>query len=155
MKSSVNINDLIQEVVRLIDFDARKHDVKIQLDLDETIPVISLDRIQIQQVLVNLLRNAFEAMNDLDVNQCRVTVHSSFEFGEIEVSVIDRGKGIPQMDVKHSFDPYVTTKVDGLGMGLCISKSIIEWHNGRIFGKRNSGPGMTFGFSLPCVKTIK
>ncbi|MCH7689178.1 MAG: hypothetical protein IH899_21310, partial [Planctomycetes bacterium] len=151
MKSTVNVNDLIQEVVRLIDFDARNHDVKIQLDLDETIPMISLDRIQIQQVLVNLLRNAFEAMNDLDVNQRRVSVHSSFESGEIKVSVSDRGKGIPQKDVKHAFEPYVTTKPDGLGMGLCISKSIIEWHSGRISGKRNSGPGMTFGFTLPSI----
>ncbi|MCH7988850.1 MAG: two-component sensor histidine kinase, partial [Planctomycetes bacterium] len=107
--------------------------------------------IQIQQVLVNLLRNAFDAMKDIDVNQRRVTVYSSFETGEIEVSVSDRGNGIPQDDLKHVFDPYVTTKSDGLGMGLCISKSIIEWHNGRIFGKRNSSPGMTFGFTLPSI----
>jgi PAS domain S-box-containing protein len=151
MKSTVNVNELIQEVVRLLEFDARNHDVNLLLDLDETIPQISIDRIQIQQVLVNLLRNAFEAMNDLDVIERRVTVRSSFESGEVKVkvSVSDRGKGIPQKDIKHAFDPYVTTKPDGLGMGLCISHSIIEWHSGRFFGKRNSGPGMTFVFTLP------
>jgi len=148
-KSTVLINDLVQEVVRLIDFDARNHKVKLQLDLEERLPHIQLDRIQIQQVLINLLRNAFEAMNEIPETERRVTLGTSGNSDEITIRVTDTGKGIPEAEIKRAFEPYVTTKPEGLGMGLCISRSIVEWHGGRIFGIPNSESGMTFGFTLP------
>lgn len=148
-KSTVQINDLIHEVIGLIDFDARNHQVNLHLELKEDLPNIQVDRIQIQQVLINLLRNGIEALEGKPAENRRVTISTSLDADEITISVIDTGKGISADEVESVFTPYVTTKPEGLGMGLSICRSIIEWHEGRISGKPGSESGMIFEFTLP------
>jgi PAS domain S-box-containing protein len=148
-RSAVNINDVIREAVALIALDARDRNVDVRLDLAEPIPSVQGDSVQLEQVVVNLLRNAVEAMEPHSDQRC-VTITTRVRNGDvIEVAVRDTGKGVAPDAMNRLFEPFFTTKREGMGMGLAVSRSIIEAHAGRLWVEPNPDRGMTFRFTLP------
>jgi PAS domain S-box-containing protein len=145
----LDFNLIFEEVVGLLHSDAVIRDVKIDLELDPLLPSVRGDRIQLQQVALNLMLNAFEAMNELPRVERRVLVRTCRKDSQILAAVGDSGKGVPEGETEKVFKPFYTTKPHGLGMGLSISRSIIIRHQGRIWVENNPGGGATFYFSLP------
>jgi C4-dicarboxylate-specific signal transduction histidine kinase len=149
-RTMAHINDVIKEAIAFQAPEARDSGLAIDLELAEGLPEFEIDVIQIEQVLLNLLRNACEALRDPRIAPRRIVVSThSGERGSIEVAVRDTGTGVSPAVADRLFQPFFTTKSDGMGLGLSISKSIIESHNGRIWAARNLDRGMTFRFVLP------
>ena len=146
-KELLDINDLIAEVHRLIENDVAKKSVYVRLELDRDLPRIVVDRIQIQQVILNLAQNALDATISSIERPPFFVVRTRRERDEIVVEVCDQGIGISDPD--KVFEPFMTTKEDGMGMGLAISRSIIEAHGGLLWAASNSPKGATFIFTLP------
>jgi signal transduction histidine kinase len=147
----VAINEVIGEMARMMGGQARGHGVSIRTDLKNDLPMTVADRVQLQQVLMNLMLNGIEAMKDTGGV---LTVKSQLgEDGQIEISVNDTGPGLPLGKADQIFDAFFTTKSQGSGMGLAIGKSIIESHGGRIWANGDGGRGATFHFTLPAVPT--
>lgn len=145
-----DINLVIQEAVKLIERESVLKGVPIRLNLERSVPQVEADPIQIGQVMVNLLVNAIEAMGEDPGSTRSITVHSrKTDEGEVVVSVHDTGKGIDEKSSRRLFEPFFTTKAHGLGLGLSISRSIIEAHGGRLNAVPNQGRGSTFSFRLP------
>jgi len=145
----VAINEVIGEMVRMLRSEARRHGVSIRTDIKDDLPMIVADRVQLQQVLMNLMLNGIEAIKDMDGV---VTVKSQLrEDGQIEISVNDTGPGLPLGKAGQIFDAFFTTKPQGSGMGLAICKSIVESHGGRIWANNDGGLGATFHFTLPAA----
>jgi PAS domain S-box-containing protein len=145
----VAINDVIGEMAGMLKNEARRHGVSIHTDLKEYLPVTVADRVQIQQVLMNLMLNGIEAITEAGGV---LTVKSRLGGnGQIEVSVNDTGPGIQTGNADQIFDAFFTTKPQGSGMGLAISKSIVESNGGRIWADCDGGHGATFHFTLPAV----
>jgi two-component system sensor kinase FixL len=138
---------LIEEALGLALVGAKEQGVKVLINLDPDLPAVAVDRVQIQQVLLNLIRNAMEAMEDGSDRQ--LTVAASAQAGHVLVSVCDTGTGIiPEIEAK-LFQPFVTTKSEGMGIGLSVSRTIIEGHNGRLWMEHNPRGGSAFHFTLP------
>jgi signal transduction histidine kinase len=149
-RSRENINDLVGDVLGLLEIEARAHNVKLETVLAADLPRIAVDRIQIEQVITNLVKNAMEATWDLSPEQRHVTLRTEMnEDKMLQVSVIDTGKGIKVEELNQVFEPFYTTKQSGMGLGLSISRSIVEVHGGRLEAVTNAHKGMTFRFSLP------
>jgi PAS domain S-box-containing protein len=145
----VAVNDVIGEIVPLLRSEANEHGVSIRRNLATELPRATADRVQLQQVLMNLMLNSIEAMRDTGGV---LTVKSQLcEDGQIKISVNDTGSGLPQGKDDQIFDAFFTTKPQGSGMGLAISRSIIESHGGRIWANGNGGCGATFHFTLPAA----
>jgi len=143
----VAINEVIGEMARMLSTEARRHGVSIRTDMKDDLPMTVADRVQLQQVLMNLMLNGIEAITDAGGV---VTVKSQWgEDGQIEISVNDTGPGLPLGDADQIFDAFFTTKPQGSGMGLAISRSIVESHGGRIWANGDGGRGATFHFTLP------
>jgi PAS domain S-box-containing protein len=140
------LNEVVGEMIGLLRAEATRHGVSIRADLARNLPSVSADRVQIQQVLMNLVLNGIEAMHDTGGV---LTVKSQSEDGQIEISVNDTGPGLPPGEAGRIFDAFFTTKPQGSGMGLAISKSIVESHGGHIWANGNGGRGATFHFTLP------
>jgi two-component system sensor kinase FixL len=147
-----DLNALVSEVERLAEVDAKLHGAKLRLELGESLPGVLVDGVQIQQVLLNLIRNGLEAMEEAGVTDEPVIVRTERNGNEIEVSVIDSGVGLKPEDEDSLFNPFHTTKKTGMGMGLSISRSIIMSHGGRMWFTRNAERGTTFHFSLPIMR---
>jgi two-component system sensor histidine kinase TtrS len=148
-RSSVDVNNAVREVVHFVESEAHLSGVQIRLDLATKKPRVLGDPIEIQQVILNLLRNALEAMDESRDGKRVLTVRtSSAENGAVEVSISDTGRGIPAEAMGRLFEPFQTTKPDGLGLGLAISRSIIEAHGGHLTATHNPDRGMTFRFTL-------
>jgi PAS domain S-box-containing protein len=146
-REPVDLNELIREIALLLKSDIRRNSVKVNLELSENLPKVVGDRVQLEQVLMNLMLNAIEAMRDTNGN---LTIASNpTEDGHLLISVSDTGVGIPTDKVDRIFDTFFTTKPQGTGMGLAISRSIVESHGGRLWATSNSGRGSTFRFTLP------
>jgi PAS domain S-box-containing protein len=144
------INDVIAEVTALADSELRRHGVALHTDLAAALPLVLGDRIQLQQVLLNLLLNGMEALREVTDRPRALIVRSQpEEAAAIRVGVQDVGPGIAPQDLERIFTAFVTTKPEGLGMGLAISRSIIEAHGGRLWATANDGPGATVQFTLP------
>src|SRR5262245_4424330 len=144
-----DVNRIVREAAHLIEPDTRRSMIPIRLVLDPDLPLLELDRIQVEQVILNLLRNGLEAIAESGVSEHELIVRTSVRgAGTIEVSVRDTGIGITPAVRDRIFDPFFTTKIGGLGMGLSISRSIVEAHGGRMWASVNPDRGMTFGFSL-------
>lgn len=144
----LDLREVLREVVRLIDVQARHADVDVQLELSETPPVLG-DRIQLEQVLLNLLQNSLDAVTAGENKLRRIQLHTSWDGnGRVEVSVCDSGVGMTQEDTERVFERFYSTKPDGMGMGLAISRSIIEAHGGQLWATRNPDQGATFKFNL-------
>jgi C4-dicarboxylate-specific signal transduction histidine kinase len=149
-KVRVNINEIIEEVIELVDSDLRRSEVELGTELAEDLRLVAGDRIQLQQVILNLILNARDAMNELPVGS-RALLISSRQNGldEVVVSVRDSGKGLDTKDAARIFDPFFTTKPDGMGLGLSISRRIIEEHGGVLSAIANEDKGATIQFTLP------
>jgi PAS domain S-box-containing protein len=147
----VAINEVVGEIVLLLRGEANESAVSVRTDLAADLPQITADRVQIQQVLMNLMLNGIEAIKDTGGV---VTVKSQLgENGQIEITVNDTGPGLPSGKAGQIFDAFFTTKPHGSGMGLAISKSIVESHGGRIWVNCDGGRGATFHFTLPGTPT--
>jgi PAS domain S-box-containing protein len=143
----VTINEVVEEMAGMLRSEAREHEVSIRTDLSRDLPVILADRVQLQQVLMNLMLNGIESMKDTGGV---LTVKSQLdEDGQIEIAVRDTGPGLPVGKADQIFDAFFTTKPQGSGMGLAISRSIVESQGGRIWANGDGGSGVTFHFTLP------
>jgi PAS domain S-box-containing protein len=145
----VDVSEVIQEMVVLLRSEASRHSVSILTELSADLPRVVADRVQLQQVLMNLMLNGIEAMQDTN-GEGQLTIKSLMaERGQLLISVSDTGVGIPQEQADQIFNAFFSTKTQGTGMGLSISRSIIESHGGRLWATSNSGRGTTFNFTLP------
>jgi PAS domain S-box-containing protein len=152
-KGRLDVNDLIRDVVPLIGTELRRHEVSLRMDLAPALPSILGDRVQLQQVLINFVMNGIEAMMSLDDRPRELEIRSGAHDGDyVLVAVQDTGVGIDQSRVDQLFTAFFTTKPGGMGMGLSISRSIIERHGGRIWAAPNPGHGATFHFALPGIR---
>ncbi len=130
--------------------DAVIKNVAVELDLAEGLPPVLGDRVQLQQVLLNLMMNGFDAMEGVPTPEGILVIRTAQEAGSlVRVSVRDAGVGFDGQDVEELFAPFKTTKAKGLGMGLAINRSIVEAHGGKIWAERNADRGATFHFTLP------
>jgi PAS domain S-box-containing protein len=150
-REPVNLNKLIQEMVALLYEKAIQHSISIRTDLDAGLPTIAVDRVQVQQVLMNLMLNGIEAMKDTS-GELTITSKTT-EDSELLISVGDCGIGLPIGDTERIFEAFFTTKPQGTGMGLSICRRIIESHGGRLWATSNVGCGATFHFTLPRYAT--
>jgi PAS domain S-box-containing protein len=147
----VDLNDAAREVIALSMNALQSAGVALQVDLADDLPTASGDRVQLQQVILNLIQNASDAMRSLDGRAREMAVTTTCEAGSIRLSVRDGGVGFNPENAERLFDAFYTTKSDGMGIGLSLSRSIIEWHGGRMWASLNEGPGATFSFSVPIV----
>jgi PAS domain S-box-containing protein len=143
----IDLNEIIREMVVLMRETAHRHSISIRSELDPALPATSADRVQLQQVLINLMLNGIEAMRE-ESGELNVT-STRTEDGKLLVAVSDAGVGLPEAGPERIFDAFFTTKPDGTGMGLSISRRIIESHGGRLWASANAGRGATFQFALP------
>ena len=147
----VDLNSLVREAIALAQADAHFFSVDVEAELEEGIAEVSVDPVQIQQVVLNLIRNAFDALERTDRAEPIVVRTAGDGDGFIQVAVEDRGLGIPGEAAEHLFDPFFTSKPSGLGMGLAISRSIVTGHGGRIWWTPAEGGGTVFRFTLPAA----
>ena len=149
-KTPVDINKLVLSVLTLAQIDLQKHEIELQTQLDDLIPEIPGNQVQLQQVILNLVMNAIESMSSSQTRVLRIkTVLSRTK--KVHVSIEDTGMGIKQSDLARVFKPMFTTKERGMGMGLSICQSIIESHDGRIWASPRANGGSIFQFELPMV----
>jgi len=149
-KTSIDVNALVHETLKLVASDALKKRISIEADLAPDLPNAAGDWTQLQQVLLNLILNGFDAMVKVEGGPRLLTVRTSLDVaGTICVAVIDTGPGVDCEHMDRVFDPFFTTKIEGIGMGLPISRYILETHKGLLWAERNPDCGMTFSFSLP------
>ena len=147
--SELDLNAVTEEVAGLLRFDAEARRVKLTLELSRAVPGVRGDRVQLQQVLLNLILNAMDAMNGCEAGRRYVAVRVRPREDAVEVAVSDSGHGILTDNVKRLFEPFFTTRPSGMGMGLAISRTIIEAHGGRLWAENNPEGGATFYFTLP------
>jgi PAS domain S-box-containing protein len=151
--SEIDLNEVVAEVFRLVHSEMIERRVEVVLDCMPVLPPVRADRIQIQQVLINLVRNACDAMTPVRWSEHRLTVKTSRRCDDsVVMSVADNGTGLPEELRGSLFEPFVTTKRNGMGLGLTISRAIISGHRGEIWFEENPGGGSIFSFSLPAVK---
>ena len=146
-RQSVDLKEIIGEMTVLLRAEADRHSITIDSELDAQMPKVLANRVQLQQVLLNLMLNAIEAMKDAGGE---LTIRSrTDEDGRVLVSVSDTGIGLLAENTERIFDPFLTTKPQGTGMGLTITRSIVESNGGRVWATANPGAGATFSFTLP------
>jgi len=143
----VDLNPIIREVAALLDHEARSQEVEIVLELAEALPPVQGESVLLEQVIFNLVRNALDAVLD-QASERRIMLRTSFDAQLVYVEVIDTGPGVDPALGEHIFDSFVTSKQEGMGMGLTISRSIIEAHAGSLRYVKNSEGRNTFMFSL-------
>ncbi len=149
----VKINVLIQQALDLIELDIREHDIQVRADFSDSLPEVDVDALQIKQVLVNLLRNAIDAIITKPSTPAELQIRTRLTSDQhIIVSIEDQAQGVPEEFQEQLFETFITSKPDGLGMGLAISRSIIEEHGGGIWYCDNIPKGSIFSFSLPINK---
>jgi PAS domain S-box-containing protein len=142
----VNVNGIVQEMLTLLNGEACRFSVAMRTELAAELPKIIVDRVQLQQVFMNLMLNGIEAMKD---SGGELSVNSQLQDGQVQFSVSDTGVGLPNEEIDKIFSAFFTTKPQGSGMGLAISRSIVESHGGHLWASANSGGGATFHFTLP------
>lgn len=145
----LQINGIIVDAIALTRSAAETANVRVKTDLQAELPFVKGDPVQLQQVFVNLLNNAVTSMSGAVNGVATLTIASRCDDRMIRVAVHDTGTGIPFSDAEEIFRPLVTTKPDGLGMGLPMSRSIVEAHGGHLWASKNDGPGTTFHVALP------
>jgi C4-dicarboxylate-specific signal transduction histidine kinase len=149
VQTAVDVNTIARDVAELTNLEARMAKVNVLYDLTHPLPTVVGDRIELEQVMVNLMCNAFEAMRECPEEFRRLTIRTAVEGQSVRVDVCDGGKGIPPDATDRIFDRFFTTKPNGMGMGLPISRSIITSHGGILWVTTNSDRGSTFHFTLP------
>jgi PAS domain S-box-containing protein len=146
---SVNLNDAALEVLALSLADLQKNGIVLRPDLADDLPLVTGDRVQLQQVILNLVVNASDAMSGVDDRPRQLVIRTEREDDRARLTVQDVGVGIEPSGVDKVFEPFYTTKSGGMGIGLSVSRSIIESHHGRLWATLNDGPGAAFSFSIP------
>ncbi len=149
-RSTVNINDVVRDAVDLLKVEARLRQVSLETILGDPLPAVVVERTQIEQVIISLANNAMEAMRQSTSDEHRVRVRTSMRAdGMLEVAVEDNGGGLRAENIDRLFEPFYTTKTSGMGLGLSISRSIIEAHGGRLGAVPSTEDRTTFRFALP------
>jgi signal transduction histidine kinase len=146
----VDVNELIREMIVLLRSEANRHSISIRIELAEDLPKVMADRVQLQQVFMNLMLNGIDAMKGT-TGGGELTIKSEAGDAQLLISVSDTGVGLPPEQAEQIFKAFFTTKDKGTGMGLPISRSIIESHGGRLWAAGASEKGATFQFSLPAT----
>jgi signal transduction histidine kinase len=147
----LDVNDLVREIVALMERELQKNRISVELELDEHLPSVQADQMQLQQVLVNLMTNAIDAMAEKTWPRILRIKSAVQEPGGVLISVADTGKGIDPKIIDRIFNPLFTTKSNGMGMGLSICRSIIEGHDGRLSASASAEGGAVFQFVLPAT----
>src|SRR5579862_1021788 len=146
---AVDLNEAAREVVALSLSDLQRSRVILRSEFADDLPPVTGDRVQLQQVILNLLRNASDAMRDVDDRPRQLLIRTACDGADVRLSVQDAGVGIEPQRLGRLFEAFYSTKHDGMGIGLSVSRSIIEHHHGRLWAAANDGHGATFSFSLP------
>lgn len=147
-----NINEIVRETLAFLHFEMVHKEIQVVLDLGESLPRVLADAIQLEQALLNLVRNAIEAMETTEPSERRLTIRTAAAApGMVKVTVSDTGAGLPPEIQGRVFDSFFTTKPDGLGIGLSITRTLIELHRGQLWIEPGKGPGCTFAFTLPAA----
>jgi len=150
VSETVDLNEATRGVLALMFSDLLRNRVVLRVELDDDPLLVTGDRVQLQQVILNLVRNASDAMNAVHDRPRSLLVRADKEdAGRARLIVKDTGVGFAPRDAERVFDAFYTTKSDGMGIGLSVSRSIIESHGGKLWAEANDGPGTTFSFSLP------
>jgi signal transduction histidine kinase len=150
MTEPVDLNDATQEVIALSLSELQRNRVILRPEFADDLPVVTGDRVQLQQVILNLLRNASDAMRGVNDRPRQLQIRTERgQDDQVRLSVRDAGIGLDPQVMDRLFQPFYTTKNDGMGIGLSVSRSIIERHHGRLWAEPNDGPGATFSFSIP------
>ena len=151
---SLDLNGAAREVIALSLSDLHRRRVTLRAELVDDLPLVTGDRVQLQQVILNLLLNAAEAMSPIEDRPRQLLIRSEPDVdNQVRLSVQDTGVGFESHDAQRLFEPFYTTKSGGMGIGLSVSRSIIESHGGRLWAERHAGPGATFAFSIPACGT--
>jgi signal transduction histidine kinase len=150
----IDVNEINRETIALLRDEATRYHISVRAELTADLPRILGDRVQLQQVAMNLIVNGIEAMKGIDGTREMVIKSQRADNEQILVSFSDTGTGFPQQLAEQIFDPFFTTKPHGTGMGLRISRSIIESHGGRLWAVSNPGRGATFHLNLPATRDI-
>lgn len=148
-RQAVDPNDVAGEIVRLVEVEARRRGVIVRAELGASLPAITADRVSLQQVLLNLIINAMDAVADVAPEHREIRVRTRHLADTVEFAVRDEGPGIPADRLARLFDAFFTTKPEGLGLGLAIARSIVEAHDGKIWAENHAGRGVTFHVALP------
>ena len=148
---SLRINEVVEDVLKLIRSDLINQKVTVNTELAQNLPTVTGDPVQLQQVLVNLVVNACDAMTDCTASERRLLIRTEIENGSsaVMVSVTDRGSSIPEEQLEQIFEPFFTTKAKGMGLGLSVCRTIIDAHRGKLWATNNADGGATFHLSLP------
>jgi signal transduction histidine kinase len=153
--SDLDLNALVEDVATLLRTDAEARRVKVTLELARPAPPVRGDRVQLQQVLINLILNAMDATSGCEAGRRFVAVRVRPVAERVEVAVSDTGSSIPKENLNRLFEPFFTTKPNGMGLGLAISHTIIEAHGGRLWAENNPEAGATFRFTLPTPESSR
>jgi PAS domain S-box-containing protein len=148
-KVPLDVNNIIREVIALVQRELVSHQVSLRVELAQVLPMVLGDRVQLQQVIINLMMNGIEAMQPVADRPRELVIRSGQDGTQVWVSVTDRGVGVSAENTDRLFNAFFTTKSGGMGMGLSICRSIVEAHGGRLSACGNEGPGATFQFVLP------
>lgn len=153
---SVDLNEATREVIALSVNELQRSKVVLHLELADDIPVVAGDRVQLQQVILNLLLNASDAMSGIDDRPRELAIRTEWDGdNRVNLSVRDAGAGFEPQNLDRLFEPFYTTKREGMGIGLAVSRSIIDSHQGRLWAAANEGPGAAFTFSIPCKRETR
>jgi len=151
----VDVNEVLREMIALLQNEAMQSNISVRSQLAADLPQIMGDRLQLQQVTMNLIANSIDAMKDVDGPRELAIESQRTEEEQLQVSISDTGIGLPPQQADKIFDPFFTTKPHGTGMGLRISRSIVESHGGHLWATANSGRGVTFHFTVPAAEAVK
>jgi len=152
LRDSLAINEAVLDVIALTRGEVVKHGISLRTELGEDLPPIQADRVQLQQVILNLIMNAVEAMSDVHGRPRELLVGTGRDAtGGVLIRVTDSGPGVSSESSDRVFEAFYTTKPRGMGMGLSICRTIVEAHGGRIWASRTAGPGATLQFALPAL----
>ena len=147
---SLDLNEAAREVIALLSGELQRNSVILKQEFGDPLPAVQGDRVQIQQVILNLLRNASDAMSSIEDRPRQMVLRTELEGNQVRLSVQDSGVGFAPEVADKMFETFYTTKPDGMGVGLSVSRSIIEANRGRLWAMANDGPGAIFAFSIPC-----
>jgi signal transduction histidine kinase len=145
----IDLNQAAREVIALLSDELQRNNVILKQEFNDQLPAVNGDRVQLQQVILNLLRNGSDAMVTINDRPRQLFIRTETHDNHVTVSVQDSGVGFSREMSERLFEPFFTTKRDGMGIGLSVSRSIIEAHHGRLWAVQNDGPGSVFSFSLP------
>lgn len=151
-RSPLSLNAVVREVMVLLKPELRRNNITVRIDLAERLPLVRGDRVQMQQVLLNLAMNAMESMTPIVTRRRLLAIVTTADVASVAVSVEDCGVGLEEGSLERIFEPFYSTKPQGMGIGLAISRSIVEAHGGRLWATCNSECGATFEFRLPLAR---